>query len=243
MLMPSALDIIAAGIQDIATTLNHPGPNSPLNLLTTQQAAALRNIVTIFNGVLPVNDEEDTPSRLRVETKKEGEPQPAPNPPLPTPTPPITYADTVCRKSRCKAMPKPTMPAIVAPAPPSNTRCRSQHHRTKRVIQSNVAEQTTNIPALSDQNVFWILHSTAINPDTEAIAEYDELSKCTDGTLWIQSNTEEFGRLAQGLGPDSEMPEGANTLFFIHPNQMPNGCKATYLHIVCADRPEKMQPR
>jgi hypothetical protein len=44
--------------------------------------------------------------------------------------------------------------------------------------------------------VFWILHSTAINPDTEAIAEYDELSKWSDGTLWIQSNTEEFGRLA-----------------------------------------------
>jgi hypothetical protein len=91
--------------------------------------------------------------------------------------------------------------------------------------------------------VFWILHSTAINPDTEAVAEYDELSKCSNGTLWIQSNTEEFGRLAQGLGPDSEMPEGTDTLFFIHPNQMPNGRKATYLRIVCANRPEKLQPR
>jgi hypothetical protein len=68
---PSALDIIAAGIQDIATALNHPGPNSPLNPLTTQQAAALRDIVTIFNGVLPVDDNKDTPSRLRVETEKE----------------------------------------------------------------------------------------------------------------------------------------------------------------------------
>jgi hypothetical protein len=236
----SALDIIAAGIQDIATALNRPGPNSPLNLLTTQQAAVLCNIVTIFNGVLPVNDDEDTPSHLRVETKKEGEPQPASTPTLPTPTlptanptppnpppittilspptPPITYADAICRKSRCKAMPRPTTPAIVAPAPPSNTRRRSQRRHTKCVIQSNVAEQTTNIPASSDQNVFWILHSTAINPDTEAIAKYDELSKCSDGTLWIQSNTKEIGCLAQGLGPDSEMPEGTDTLFFIHPN-------------------------
>jgi hypothetical protein len=111
------------------------------------------------------------------------------------------------------------------------------------VIQSNIAKQTTNIPTLSDQNVSWILHSTAINPDTEAVAEYDELSKCNDGTLWIQSNTKEFGRLAQGLGPDSELPKGTDTLFFIHLNQMPNGCKATYLRIVCADRPEKLQPR
>jgi hypothetical protein len=110
------------------------------------------------------------------------------------------------------------------------------------VIQSNVAKQTTNIPALSDQNVFWILHSTAINPDTEAITKYSKLSKCSDGTLWVQSNTKEFGRLTQGLGPDSEMPEGTDTLFFIHPNQMPNGCKATYLRIVCAYHPEKLQP-
>jgi hypothetical protein len=119
---PSALDIIAAGIQDIATALNHPGPNSLLNPLTTQQAAALRDIVTIFNGVLPVDDDEDTTSRLRVETKKEGELQPASTPPLPTPTLPITYANAVRRKARCKAMPKPTTPAVVAPAPPSNTR-------------------------------------------------------------------------------------------------------------------------
>jgi hypothetical protein len=118
---PSALDIIAASIQDIAATLNHPGPNSPLNPLTTQQATALRDIVTIFNGVLPVDDNEDTPSRLRVETEKERELQPASTPTLPTPTlptsdptppnppptttipppptPPITYADAIRRKS------------------------------------------------------------------------------------------------------------------------------------------------
>ena len=91
--------------------------------------------------------------------------------------------------------------------------------------------------------MFWALHSTAINPDTQSVAEYDELSKCSDGDLWIQANTEEFGRLAQGLGKDSDMPTGTDTIFFIHPSQMPNGRKATYLRIVCADRPEKPQPR
>jgi hypothetical protein len=39
------------------------------------------------------------------------------------------------------------------------------------------------------------------------------------------------------------MPTGTDTIFFIHPNQMPNGCKATYLPMVCADHPEKTQPR
>jgi hypothetical protein len=90
MLMPSALDIIASSLQDIATSLNHPGPNSPLNPLTTQQAAVPRDIVTIFNGVLPVNDNKDTPSCLRVETEKEREPQSASTPTLPMPTLPTS---------------------------------------------------------------------------------------------------------------------------------------------------------
>jgi hypothetical protein len=95
---------------------------------------------------------------------------------------------------------------------------------------------------ISDDTMFWALHSTTINPDTQSVAEYDELSKCSDGALWIQANTEEFGRLAQGLHKDSNMPTGTDTIFFIHPSQMPNGCKATYLQIVCADQPEKPQP-
>jgi hypothetical protein len=53
-------------------------------------------------------------------------------------------------------------------------------------------------PDISDDTMFWALHSTAINPDTQSVAEYEELSKCSDGALWIQANTEEFGRLAEG---------------------------------------------
>jgi hypothetical protein len=94
-----------------------------------------------------------------------------------------------------------------------------------------------------DNDLHWALHGTAINPDTGTVAEYDELSKCSDGEHWINSNAEEFARLAQGLGPGSNMPEGTNTLFFIHPSKIPSGRSATYLRIVCADRPEKAQPR
>ena len=90
----------------------------------------------------------------------------------------------------------------------------------------------------------WTLHGTAINPDTGKVAEYEELSKFSDGTEWIKSNTEEFCRLAQGLGPDSHMPSGTNTIvYFIHPNKMPQGRTATYVRAVCSDRPEKANPR
>jgi hypothetical protein len=44
----------------------------------------------------------------------------------------------------------------------------------------------------SSDNMFWALHSTAINPNTQVVAKYDELNKCSDSNLWIQANTEEF---------------------------------------------------
>jgi hypothetical protein len=39
------------------------------------------------------------------------------------------------------------------------------------------------------------------------------------------------------------MPEGTNALFFIHQHQIPKHKKATYIQVVCADRPEKVQVR
>ena len=54
---------------------------------------------------------------------------------------------------------------------------------------------------------------------------------------------EEIGRLAQGLGPNSSIPKGTNTIHFISKDQIPEGKKPTHLNIVVADRPEKPQPR
>jgi hypothetical protein len=47
----------------------------------------------------------------------------------------------------------------------------------------------------------------------------------------------------QGLGPNSDMPTGTNTLFFIHRDQVPKQKRATYIRVVCADRPEKSNTR
>jgi hypothetical protein len=58
---------------------------------------------------------------------------------------------------------------------------------------SNKPTVSVASPDISDDTMFWALHSTAINPDTQSVAEYDELSKCSDGALWIQAMTEEFG--------------------------------------------------
>jgi hypothetical protein len=80
----------------------------------------------------------------------------------------------------------------------------------------------------------WAMHGTAINPDTDTTAEYKELSTCTEGPAWQASNADEIGRMFQGLGVKSYMPSGTETLWFIHPSQIPKGKKPTYVRVVCA---------
>jgi hypothetical protein len=85
----------------------------------------------------------------------------------------------------------------------------------------------------------YAFHGNAFNPDTGKIAEYRELSQCSDGPLWQGSNAEEIGRLAQGFGDI----KGTNTMFFIPKSAIPRGRKPTYLRVVSAFRPEKANPR
>jgi hypothetical protein len=84
------------------------------------------------------------------------------------------------------------------------------------------------------------LHGNAFNPDTGQIAEYRELSQCSDGKHWQEGCADEFGRLCQGRG--TKMPTGTNTMFFIPKHQIPKHKKPTYLRIVAAYRPEKAAP-
>jgi hypothetical protein len=84
----------------------------------------------------------------------------------------------------------------------------------------------------------YALHGNAFNPDTGQIAEYPELSRCSEGHVWHESNAKEIGRLAQGY----KNIVGTNTIFFIRRHDIPKGRKPTYLRIVAAYRPEKRQP-
>jgi hypothetical protein len=88
------------------------------------------------------------------------------------------------------------------------------------------------------------MHSTAINPNTGHTAEYCR-SSTTAGMVpsGLTRVLMKIGCLCCGRGPNSHMPTGTKTLFFIPISAMPKGCKATYIRIVCADRPEKTESR
>ena len=85
-------------------------------------------------------------------------------------------------------------------------------------------------------------HGMAVNPDTGSVVEYPKLSRCSNGVHWIKSNRDKIGCLAQGLGPNSHMPKGTDTIFFIPFDKILKDRKATYIHVVCANRPEKLEP-
>ena len=70
--------------------------------------------------------------------------------------------------------------------------------------------------------------------------ELPALFKGSEGNKWNIANTNEIGRLAQGVG--TRMPRGLNTIFFI-PHAKPKHKKATYVQIVCANRPQKSETK
>ena len=69
---------------------------------------------------------------------------------------------------------------------------------------------------------------------------YKKSMKGSDGKNWISGCSKEFSRLAQGRKKYNT--KGTNTLFFIHPNQLPKNKKPTYLCICTNFRPQKEDP-
>ena len=68
------------------------------------------------------------------------------------------------------------------------------------------------VNAVQETFIHHALHGYAVNPDTGRIAQYPELSQCSEGALWEESNMDEWGRLMNG---HQNMKTGTNTLKFI----------------------------
>jgi hypothetical protein len=162
-----------------------------------------------------------------------------PVPPTPVQSPPLPP----------RPVPPPLSPTHkpTRARPKTKRRCQQPRQTARRSPRSHksahaLAPTTTTVYPDNFTDHF-AMHGTAVNPDTGGIAEYKELSTCSDGALWQASNADEIGRMFQGLGPDSYMPEGTNTLFFINKIDIPRHKKPTYIRVVCANRPEKTNPK
>jgi hypothetical protein len=143
------------------------------------------------------------------------------------------------RRSKRKRTPKKRASHAIRGRGKTGNKHRSSH--TKQPIMSD----TPIILSMThdDMLTYRCMHGTAINPDTGNVAEYKALSKSSDGPLWAAANKLEIGRMFQGLGPDSPMPDGTDCLRFIKKHHIPKHKIPTYIRVVCADRPEKAQIR
>ena len=101
---------------------------------------------------------------------------------------------------------------------------------------------TTQANADADQTsqAIWTANAV-IDPNTGASLEYRHLRLGPDGDQWVKAAADEIGRLAQGVQP--YMPTGTDTMHFIKHTDIPAGRVATYLRIVAAEKPNKVETK
>jgi hypothetical protein len=70
------------------------------------------------------------------------------------------------------------------------------HTRSNKRVHFAAATPTVPSPPIATAAAsfdHFALHGNAFNPDTGQLADYIELSKCSEGALWIESCKDEFG--------------------------------------------------
>ena len=120
---PSAIDRISAVINDIAAALKSPTPESPLAPLTTSQAAALQDLLSLLTPTSS-NNEPDTSTLTSTSTDvappidadaTHAPPRRVESVPEGDAAVPLTYRDATKRKPRAQPRQRLTPPGTVTP--------------------------------------------------------------------------------------------------------------------------------
>ena len=245
----SSADTILACLQQIVDCLQKPAAGSPLAPLTGTHVEAIDRIRTLVADDIPTAMQP--PTRL-IATAPAPEPlrstDPAPVPRVAAPptqaapaprvaeTPP-QHDITIAPAPRVAEPPPQPEITAVAPAPrvaslppPPATDVRTSARNRRKPTHKYAANAATTQREITLEEHYALL-GNAINPETNAAAEYPELLASSDGPIWNRANTTEIRRLLS-----------TQTIRFIARKEMPRGMKATYLRIVCAFRPEKDVP-
>ena len=95
-----------------------------------------------------------------------------------------------------------------------------------------MVRQSVLEPPLNSKHHIEHLNNYVICPDTVSFLDCHQLICGKEGSLWIQANINEIGRLANRFIGNRITP--TKTLQFIPDNQLPAGRPATYLCIVAS---------
>jgi hypothetical protein len=139
---------------------------------------------------------------------------------------------------RLLLLPRNLLPLLQSSSQPQRLPCPSllTTAPAPRVVAGACSHQTSRLFCQPGSNPWahWALHGNAFNPDAGQIAQHEELSKSGDGPHWRRGNSQEIGRLVQGLGKLAPSITGTNTFFFINHKKAPKGQKVTHLNLVSA---------
>jgi hypothetical protein len=122
--------------------------------------------------------------------------------------------------------------------PRYNTRAQALQHSAHQ-DQTIIHLIFRPIAFTTHQNITMPMANSVINEETSAILEHRHLIKDDSTfTVWNKATSNEFGRLAQGVG---DHIEGSNTIIFIPRQAVPKGKIITYGRFVVDIRPNKSE--
>ncbi len=228
---------------DGAPALTYAEATGLAGTLRRKQQRNLKNAITAAKPPTPLRQPASkvADNRQRKQQRKLKKPITMAKPPTPLrqPASKVTNVETA----------SPIRTAANQPIPQQSGKHRQRHRRQSHLAQPaerrspRIHKASYANSAAAEFFQYLAMHGTAMHPETGMVAEYKALSESSDGLEWKASNTEEIGRMFQGLGPNSTMPSGTETCFFIDKHDIPKNKKPTYIRVVCADRPEKTNPK
>ena len=255
----SKADLVIASAKDLTSALLLPSsPNHILPPLDTVTRKALLDLNKIFADRVKPQDNiilsSNSQPKESAEIPRVPIISPATRPRVPMYQPPKTTQDFLlhnnARKSlRRKTIPK-KQPSKQIPRRSTRTRTPNPKFQATNLVTSSYSPQLPSklqhlINKELDRPSFPNPHSpelanAVLDPTTGKLLEYRDLLKTKDKDKWYDACSKEFARLCQGRSKDNTA--STNTIFFKHPDELPNNKKATYLRICANYRPQKADP-
>lgn len=195
-------------------------PSSPASLLSPTTTAGFNNITAIRNRIRRQRRSPPSPSTLT-----------SASPPLSLPI----------RRSTCTRMSTQAATFAYAASILLGTQAAIFAYAVSMLPSAINDAINQEIERASDPTMNLFLRANAVlDPSTGNLLEYRDLIKGPDKEKWYNACAKEFGRILNGRKSDNS--KGTNTLFFKHSQELPKGCKATYLRVVANIRPQKADP-
>jgi hypothetical protein len=227
----SSADAAIRAAIELCWAIRNPSPASPLAAIGDEQMKAIKQLSEIFTAsVQPVPTPTALPPRVPAASRRIPIPLSLT---LPTPPEPVRLP----KVGRTPTLPFPARGPHLIPTDPDDI---SLPAPTQSHLRRSPRSHNSNVHVISpDESANAVIHET-----TGRSMNYRLLIEGPDKKLWLHSQANDLGRLAQGVGnsrPADQRVAGTNTIFFIKKCDVPSGRAVTYCKQEATIRPTKAE--